>query len=161
MVDSLSKDAMEIFGYKCFGKASANNSSSPEDLTDLTNFPSKIYFSTLNNLLFIFRKEGCKDFKLYLTDSQPTLQFEGCELVKGLRKMDLEESEDFLVNSTDLRLNPNLYLHFKEEFTTEEILDIINNPKEVYFDYDYNLITKEEYYNILNQKGFNVRAYKN
>lgn len=161
MVDSISKIAMEEYGYRCFGKATVNSDPMPENLTDLTDTPNKIYFSSMNNLLFIFKKEGHKSFNLSLCDFQPCIVFEGCELIKGLTKTPLENSDDFLVRKIDLRLNPNLYLHFKENFTTKEILDIINNPKEIFFDYDYNLITKEEYYNILNQKVFNVRAYKN
>ena len=134
MVDSFSKYAMEN-GYRCFGKAKASDSCSYEDLTDITDYPSKIYFSTMNNLQFVFRKEGCKEFGIYFLDGGYGISYEGCDNLHGYSKG----------SRTSGSFSTSAYHGLKNNFTNENILEIIDQSLELYFNENGKLITKEEY----------------
>ena len=151
MVDSFSKYAMEN-GYRCFGKAKSSDSCLYKDLTDITDYPSKIYFSTMNNLQFVFRKEGCKEFRIYLLDGGYGISYEGCDNLHGFSKGWSINKEGKVSSNikTSGSFSTSAYYGLKNNFTNEEILEIIDKSVELYFNENGKLITKEEYLNVGN-----------
>ena len=149
MLDSLSKYVIEKKGYRCFGKAKSSDSCLYKDLTDITDFPSKIYFSTMNNLQFYFRKEDCKEFGIILLYDGYGITFEGCNLLNGFsssyRFNRITKKFEEAPIKTSGSFSSSVYYGLTKNFTNEEILEIIENPKEMYFDNNGNIITKEEY----------------
>ena len=146
MVDSFSKYAMEN-GYRCFGKAKSSDSCLYKHLSDITDYPSKIYFSTMNNLQFVFRKDGCKEFRIYLLYGGYGISYEGCDNLHGFSKGWGITKDGKTTSSvkTSGSFSTSAYYGIKSNYTNEEILEIIQNSSELYFNENGKLITKEEY----------------
>lgn len=149
MVDLLSSDAILKHGYRCFGKRTPN--SNVNDLVDITDKPQSIYFSTMGDLSFTFKKPGYKDFRLWLCGTQTSLYFESCDLIKHVYFRDTTccGKRTFV---SSLRESPYTYSLLLRKFSTEEILYLINNPVELYLDHEGNVLEKEEFELIMNTK---------